>query len=102
MFKNHRHYNCEITLDNGENFRVSAHWMHNNNLDNWQGWVCEAGHKRLHIDQYFNVYGATCQNDSLGNLFGDWMVLDAPTVCQKQRCTGCTDDLLTSKYAVSD
>lgn len=101
MFENQKYYNCEITLDNGETYRVSANWIHNNNLDHWQGWSCDAGYKRLHIDKDFNVYSAVCQNDKLGNLFGQWQVLDAPTRCQRSRCTGCTDDILIGKRDIS-
>jgi hypothetical protein len=99
-FENHHYYNCQIELDSGDTFRVSANWLHNNQLDHWQGWLCDAGYLRLHIDKDFNVHSAVCQNQSLGNLFGEWQVLDQPGMCQRERCVGCTDDLLIGKHAV--
>ena len=45
MFEDHQYYNCKVMLDNGQEFRISANWMHNNNLDQWQGWACAAGSK---------------------------------------------------------
>jgi hypothetical protein len=97
MFKNHRYYNCEITLDNGETYRVGANWLHNEKLDDWFGWTCDAGHKRISIDKDFDVRSAVCHNDYLGNIFTGWDILPVPTVCKKDRCTGCTDDLLITK-----
>jgi hypothetical protein len=96
-FENHQFYNCEITLDNGEQYKISANWLHNNQLDNWKGWQCNAGFHRIDVDKNFDVYSAQCQNDYLGNLFTEWQPLDAPTICKKSRCTGCTDDLLITK-----
>jgi hypothetical protein len=100
-FENHQYYNCEIETNDGEKFRVSANWIHNNGMDHWQGWQCDAGHRRLDIDKDFNVHSGVCKNDYLGNLFGQWQVLDRPTVCKRERCVGCTDDLLIAKHQIS-
>jgi len=97
IFKNQQYYNCEIELDTGETFRVSSNWIHNNNLDSWLGWSCDAGYKKLDIDKDFNIYSAVCKNDRLGNLFDRWHVLDAPTQCRKARCSECADDLSIGK-----
>jgi hypothetical protein len=95
-FENHQYYNCKITTESGE-YLVAANWLHNNNLDHWQGWNCDAGFKRLCIDENFDVYSGECQNDYLGNLLGHWDPLNSPTTCKQERCTGCTDDLLIGK-----
>ena len=98
MFENQKFYNCEIVLDDGQKYLVAANWLHNNNLDHWHGWSCDAGHKRLDIDKNFDVWGGVCHNDYLGNVFGHWRLLDGPTKCKKNRCTSCTDDLLIEKH----
>jgi hypothetical protein len=100
-FENHQYYNCEITLSTGEQYRVGANWIHNNQLDTWQGWSCNAGFQRLDIDKDFNVHSGQCQNDYLGNLKTGWDPLDRPTTCKQPRCTGCTDDLLITKHEKS-
>jgi hypothetical protein len=100
MLEDHRYYNCKVTLDNGQEFRISANWIHNNNLDHWQGWACAAGSKRISVDKNFNVYSAQCDNDVLGNIFTNWDIFTGPTTCKKSRCTGCTDDLLTEKRKI--
>jgi hypothetical protein len=97
-FENQQHYNCKIQLDNDEQYCVDANWIHNNQLDNWQDWKCDAGHRRLDIDKDFNVYSGQCHNDYLGNLLNNWEPLSAPTTCKQKRCTGCTDDLLIAKH----
>ena len=37
-FENQENYNCRITTDTGEEYLVYANWLHNERLDNWQGW----------------------------------------------------------------
>lgn len=96
-FENQPYYNCEVLLDNGDKYRVGANWIHNEGLDHWQGWLCDAGNRRLDIDHTFDVYSSQCKNDYLGNIFTDWALLTEPAVCKHTRCTGCTDDLLQRK-----
>jgi len=90
-------YNCEIICANGEKFLINANRLHNQHLDNWKDWHCEAGNKRLWIEHDGSVYGGECKNDYLGNVFENWDILPEPTVCKQIRCTACTDDLLISK-----
>ena len=96
-FSDQLYYNCSIKLSNGETYNVSANWIHNQQLDFWEGWECAAGHDRLHIDSDFTVLSGECFNDNLGNLLTGWKLFDRSTICKKKRCTGCTDDLLIFK-----
>ena len=96
-FENQENYNCRITTDTGEEYLVYANWLHNEQLDNWQGWICEAGSTRLLIDKDFKVYGGECKNDHLGSAIDGFDLLDT-TTCQQLRCTGCTDDLIVAKH----
>jgi hypothetical protein len=93
-FENHSNYNCKITLNNGKEYQVYANWMHNQNLDHWKGWRCDAGHTRFYIDKNFDVWSAECHNDYLGNALGTWEP-KFDTICNRPTCSGCTDDLLT-------
>lgn len=88
-------------LSNTRHYRVDGNWLHNQGLDTWQGWQCDAGHTRLYIDADNNVYGGQCLNDNLGNINQKWQLLDSPTTCKQHRCTGCTDDLIVAKREVS-
>jgi hypothetical protein len=90
-------YNCEVTLRNGKTYRIAANWMHNEKLDNWKGWLCDAGRTRVFLDKDLNVFCGECRNDMLGNLLGEWKLLQEPTTCKKERCSGCTDDLIINK-----
>lgn len=99
-FENHQYYNCEIEIDDGRVYKISANWMHNNGLDYWKGWECDAGFRRLHVDKNFNVFSAQCENEYLGNLFGPWEPHTAPSICNRDRCNGCTDDLLIRKRLI--
>jgi hypothetical protein len=96
-FKNDEFYNCQIILDNQETYFINANSMHNNQVDKWTGWTCDAGYNRISIDSNLNVYGGQCQNDYLGKLGSDWKLLTQPTICAKVSCNGCTDDLLAEK-----
>jgi hypothetical protein len=95
-FENHVNYNCEIATDTGETYRVYANWLHNQQLDRWQGWQCDAGKTRFYIDKNFDVWSGECQNDYLGNVLTEWEPLQG-TKCRRKTCTGCTDDLMTEK-----
>lgn len=100
QFETHQYYNCEIDVSNGRKYRVEANWIHNNNLDNWQGWECDVGVTRLYIDSDNEVYGGQCLVSYLGNLESKWELNQAPVICTRQRCTGCTDDLMINKRKV--
>ena len=95
-FENQENYNCRITLDSGEEYLIYANWLHNEQLDNWQGWTCEAGATRLLIDKDLKVYSGECKNDLLGSAIDEFTILEHST-CRQQRCTGCTDDLMVAK-----
>ena len=91
-----------MVLDNSRHYRIDGNWLHNQGLDTWRGWDCDAGRTRLYIDTDNNVYGGQCLNDQLGNLNTGWQLLSKPTTCQRDRCTGCTDDLIVAKREVSN
>ena len=97
QFENHSNYNCEITTDTGETFRVYSNWLHNNHLDQWEGWHCSAGTTRLYIDKELRVFGGECKNDQLGYALTEFTLLNG-TVCRQKTCTGCTDDLTVAKH----
>ena len=97
MFENHSNYNCNITTDTNERYNVYANWIHNNKLDNWQGWQCGAGSTGFYIDKNFDIWSGECMNDYLGSVNTNWEPKHN-TVCQQPTCTGCTDDLLTAKH----
>lgn len=97
QYTNHPNYNCKITLESGEIFYVYSNWIHNQDLDHWQGWKCEAGYTRFYIDNNFNIWSGECFNDQLGNVLNDWNI-KTDSVCKRKNCTGCTDDLITKKY----
>jgi len=96
-FENHSNYNCEITLDSGEQFQIYANWMHNEKQDNFQGWSCEAGHTRFLIDKNFNIWDGECKNTQLGHVLGEWNI-NSNNICKQSTCTGCTDDLIAAKH----
>ena len=96
--KNHKFYNCKIEFDDGSSHLVEANWLHNNNLDHWKDWHCDAGYNRLSIGPDLSVHSGVCMNDYLGQLDGEWSLLSSPTRCTQDRCNGCTDDLLAKKH----
>ena len=97
IFEDHSNYNCVVVTDAGTEHRMYANWLHNNNLDRWQGWACDAGNTRFYIDKNFNVWSGECRNNLLGNALTEWQP-KTDTICLQTTCTGCTDDLLTRKH----
>lgn len=98
QFETQSNYNCEIQLESGETYRVFANWLHNNELDYWQGWNCNTGVTRLHIDKNFKVFNGECGVLELGHALDGFELVET-TVCTRTRCIGCTDDLVTKKHA---
>ena len=96
-FENHPNYNCRITTDSGEEFLVYANWLHNQQLDSWQEWACDAGNTRIYIDKNFDIWSGECKNDHLGNVLTEWDI-KPNNRCRQTTCTGCTDDLIVKKY----
>ena len=97
-FENELFYNCKIELNNGETYLIQANTLHNQKLDYWKDWQCYTGIDRLYIDNDRTVYNGECLTTKLGKLDGDWEIMKTPVVCPLDRCTGCTDDLLTKKF----
>lgn len=95
MLSNQENYNCRATTEDGSEYLLYANWLHNNGLDNWKGWECDAGTTRLLIDKELNVFSGECKNDYLGTT--DNFNLLNKTICKQETCTGCTDDLLVAK-----
>lgn len=96
---NHQNYNCHVALDDGNTYNVFADWLHNNQLDHWKGWHCNAGVTRLYIRDDLEVFGGQCLNDHLGSIEQGFELFKEPTVCRRDHCTGCTDDLAVKKYS---
>lgn len=86
-----------MVTDSGNEFKIDANWLHNQQLDNWQGWECDAGKTRIFIDPLLDVYSGECKNEKLGSLLKDWELNVHSAVCRRARCTGCTDDLMINK-----
>tara|TARA_B110000503_G_C6984776_1_gene344769 strand:+ start:502 stop:804 length:303 start_codon:yes stop_codon:yes gene_type:complete len=97
----HKNHNCEVFFEDGTSAKVYANWIHNNNLDLWQGWSCAAGADRILITEDLDIYSGECKNDYLGNLNSEWNLIEKP-ICKRARCTGCTDDLLVKKSKPND
>lgn len=92
-------YNCEITTDDGKQHLVYANWIRNEDLDHWRGYHCDSGNTRFYIDDKFNIWGGECRNDFLGNVLEDWDI-KTDSICKRETCSGCTDDLITLKYKI--
>jgi hypothetical protein len=96
-FSNQSMHNCTITINNGNEYKVTANWIHNQDLDYWKNWNCNAGVTRILISDN-DVYSGECKNDYLGTV-DDWNLKKVLSVCKRERCTGCTNDLMVEKYA---
>lgn len=91
-------FNCRIFLEDGQEFLIFGNRLHNLELDYWKGWTCMAGTKRLHIDKNFDVYSAKCFNDFIGNAITGFDIFENGTICTREHCTGCIEDLIIEKY----
>lgn len=96
MTVNDRNYNSKVTFEDNTTALIYASRLHNENLNYWLGWHCDAGVNYIYI--YDNeVYSGECRNDKLGTLDQDWELIDNYTICKLDRCSGCTTNLLQKK-----
>jgi hypothetical protein len=101
QFEDHHNYNCEILTDDGQKHLIYANWLRNQDLHHWQGWICHAGNTRLYIDKNFEVWGGECKNNHLGSALSEFNLIPH-AICHREKCTGCTDDLIVAKRAPSE
>jgi hypothetical protein len=97
--KDHVNYNCTITYSDGTERKIFANWLHNTDQDHWQGWACDTGVTRFYIDKHNQIWDGECKNQLLGNVLESWEPKQQ-NHCHRERCTGCTDDLLTRKHKI--
>lgn len=50
------------------------------------------------IDGNLGVYSGECRHDYLGSALGDFNLVEE-TICRRDVCSGCTDDLMVEKHA---
>lgn len=97
MLKEDKNYNAIAYYSDGSNVRVYGQQLHNSDVDYWKGWRCDAGFNRIFVFPDGSVYGGECRNDYLGNLNDQFNILDQQTICQRDRCSSCTSDLILAK-----
>ena len=95
---NHSNYNCKVTTSNGEESLIYANWLNNEHQNFWKDWHCQVGTERFYIDQDLQVFSGECKNNYLGSILSDFEPLPNGTKCSRDRCNGCTDDLMTAKH----
>jgi sulfatase maturation enzyme AslB (radical SAM superfamily) len=66
--------------------------------NHWKGWYCWAGLEQIVVSQEGNVYRAWCQQDKLGDIYGDIQFPSYPVVCNRNMCH-CNIDMMTKKQA---
>jgi len=96
-FSDQENHNVIVTLDDGSEYRVYSNWIKNQDLDHWKGWHCHAGDTRLYIHHTLDVWSGECQNDYLGHAIDGFEMIEGGTICKRDRCHGCTDDLAVAK-----
>lgn len=92
-----KNFNAIAYYDNGQQVRVYGQQLHNQGMDHWRGWQCDAGYNRIFVFPNGDIYGGECRNDYLGNINNEFKLLDQPTTCGLDRCSSCTSDLIVAK-----
>jgi len=72
-------------------------------MNQFQGWVCNAGIESLMINWDGEVYRATCRvGGSLGNIYNNnFMIPKEPIICTRNWCT-CEADIPLTKFSSQD
>ena len=99
MLEESRHYNCIAEDENGRLYKIHADQLRNKGMNHFLGWECDVGISRIFIDVDQTIWSGACHNTKLGE-GTDWQLLDSPDICRRDKCSGCTDDLLIRKKIV--
>jgi hypothetical protein len=87
----------QVTFEDNSTTLIYANRLNNENLNKWQGWQCSVGVTGINIYKD-EIYSGECRNDWLGSFSTGWNLLENPTICKLERCTGCTTDLMQHKW----
>lgn len=90
-------YNVQVTFEDNSTTLIYANRLNNENLNYWQGWQCSVGVTGINIYKD-EIYSGECRNNWLGSFGTGWNLLENPTICNLERCTGCTADLIQLKW----
>jgi hypothetical protein len=71
-------------------------------LHHWKNWFCNVGFDSIYVDEQGKTWAGMCQNQYLGNIYGEVNLLDEPGKCQFESCTNCTTDLMSYKVPTKD
>jgi len=95
-----QNHNITVTYSDQTTINVYSCQLHYAGLDLFKGWHCYAGVNRIFVRPDQSAWSGECQNTYLGNLKDNsFKLLDQPSICNKDTCTGNPDDIETKKYA---
>jgi len=92
------YYNVNVDYKDGSTIKTYATRLNFLGLNNFKNWDCYAGLRRISIASDTTVYSAECYNQILGKLSDNsFRLLDAPSKCLQDKCTGNPDDIMINK-----
>lgn len=94
-----KNYNIKVSTESNHTYYMFANRLDNDNVANFENWLCEAGVHSLFISYTDEIYSGVCLNDKLGSI-DEFQLFEEPTKCKRKRCSGCTSDLSLKKYLV--
>jgi organic radical activating enzyme len=81
---------------NQEHFDISQ--IKARELNKWNGWICSAGTKVIHIDRDGDVWAGTCKvGGKLGDIYTGWKSVPGWITCTANRCN-CGTQIKIPKY----
>jgi organic radical activating enzyme len=88
-----------VAEDNTE-ITSSAHRFLSEKTNDWSGWKCYVGVEQIIVDLSGDVFRGWCRvGGKIGNIFEDFEVPIAPTICNKTMCH-CNFDIMSTKEKV--
>jgi len=88
-----------VAEDNTE-ITSSSHRFLSEKTNDWSGWKCYVGVEQIIVDLSGDVFRGWCRvGGKIGNIFEDFEVPIAPTICNKTMCH-CNFDIMSTKEKV--
>jgi hypothetical protein len=89
--------NTQLTLDDGSRMSVHSQVFTNLHLNNFPGWLCNAGKDRMFINVDGMVYGGMCRMVDMGDIRKEFKLSEEPVVCDGRDCH-CMSDIIVKKW----
>jgi hypothetical protein len=101
QYKNNKGENCTVQLADGSTVSMFSKELFQQQLNHWQGWMCEGGYSIIYVHTNGDVYSCESKNNFLGSLEDNSFSLQpSPALCRMPQCSNNPNELKIKKFKI--